>query len=149
MQGYRQSPITVCTGVNPAKNAAPIRMPNTMMMMAWMNDFVTPERPIPKMMWLRSMGLARISRISPQFLSKRITIPPKRLVNSVVIAMIPAPMKVRYPTGWAPEGNGIPAVSWSKLLDIAIPKNAIQSAGWRSEETRSVLNRTKRIMSRQ
>ena len=44
---------------------------------------------------------------------------------------------------------GMPAVSRSKLLAMAIPKNASQSAGWRSDETRRVLNRTNRIMSRQ
>ncbi len=109
-----------------------------MMMTAWINDLVTPESPIPKIMWFLFIGLARISRISPQFLSKRITIPPKRLVNNVVIAIIPAPMNVRYPTTCIPGGTGIPAMSLSKLLDIAMPKKASQSAGWRSDETRRV-----------
>jgi hypothetical protein len=44
---------------------------------------------------------------------------------------------------------GIPATSASKLLDMAMPKNASQSAGWRSEETRRVLNLTNRIISLQ
>jgi hypothetical protein len=43
----------------------------------------------------------------------------------------------------------MPAISLSKLLDIAIPKNASQSAGWRREETSRVLNLTNLIMSRQ
>jgi len=84
----------VSAGVKPAKNAAPSQDPNTMMMMAWMNDWSTREAD-PEDDVVAVHGLARISRISPQFLSKSITIPPKRLVNSVVIAMIPAPMKVR------------------------------------------------------
>jgi hypothetical protein len=95
------------------------------------------------------MGLAMISRMRPQFLSKRMIIPPKRHVNSVVIAMIPAAMNVRYPTACAPGGIGTPLISESKLLDMAIPKNASQRAGWRSDENSMVLNRTNRIMSRQ
>jgi len=60
-----------------------------------MKDLVIPERAIPKMIWFLGSGLAKISRISPQFLSKRRLIPPKRLVKSVVIAITPAAMKVR------------------------------------------------------
>ncbi len=66
-----------------------------MMMIDWMNALVIPDSPIPKMMWFLGRGLAKISRISPQFLSKRRLIPPKRLVKSVVMAITPAAIKVR------------------------------------------------------
>jgi hypothetical protein len=66
-----------------------------MMIATWINDFVIPERLTPSMIWVRGMGLASISRINPQFLSKRRLIPPKRLVKRVVIAITPAAMKVR------------------------------------------------------
>ena len=51
--------------------------------------------------------------------------------------------------GGTPGITGIPATSASKLLDIAMPKKASQSAGWRSDETSRVLNLTNLIMSRQ
>ncbi|OQC65885.1 MAG: hypothetical protein BWX50_01472 [Euryarchaeota archaeon ADurb.Bin009] len=86
---------TTRAGEYPGKNCTPRKSPNAMMMATWMNDFVIPERLIPSMMWVRGMGLASISRISPQFLSKRRLIPPKRLVKRVVIAITPAAMKVR------------------------------------------------------
>ena len=48
-----------------------------------------------------------------------------------------------------PGTGGIWAPMALKLLDIAIPKNASQRAGWTSDEKRSALNRTYRSMSRQ
>lgn len=86
---------TIRRGENPGKNSTPRRSPNTMMIATWINDFVIPERLTPSMIWVRGMGLASISRINPQFLSKRRLIPPKRLVKRVVIAITPAAMKVR------------------------------------------------------
>jgi hypothetical protein len=66
-----------------------------MITMTWIKDLVTPERPMPMMMLFLDMGLAKISLMMPQFLSKRRLMPPKRLVNRVVRAMTPPPMKVR------------------------------------------------------
>jgi hypothetical protein len=61
---------------NPWKNRTPKTSPKTMMIPAWINDFVIPDRLTPSMMCVRGMGLASISRISPQFLSNRRLIPP-------------------------------------------------------------------------
>jgi len=110
---------------------------------------VMPESPISIMIWILGIGLERVSRISPQFLSKSSTVPPKRLVKRVVMAMTPAPMKVRYPTVLTPGIAGSVAVSLSKLFDIAIPKKASQRAGWTSEANRRVRNRINLSMSRQ
>jgi len=120
-----------------------------MITVAWIKDFVMAESPIPMIIWILGRGLERVSRISPQFLSKSSTVPPKRLVKSVVMAITPAPMKVRYPTTLTPGITGIVAVSLSKLFDIATPKKASQSAGWTREVNRRVRNRTNLSMSRQ
>jgi len=47
-----------------------------------------------------------------------------------------------------PGSWGISVVSRLKLADIAIPKKAIQSAGWTRDEMSRVLNRMNRIISR-
>jgi len=66
-----------------------------MITITWIKDLVTPDRPIPSMMWFLGMGLARSSLINPQFLSNNSVMPPKRLVKRVVRAITPAPMNVR------------------------------------------------------
>ncbi|WP_243684547.1 hypothetical protein [Methanosarcina barkeri] len=57
-------------------------------------------------------------------MSNSSTVPPKRLVKSVVMAITPAPMNVRYPTALTPGITCIVAVSLSKLFDIATPKKS-------------------------
>ncbi len=112
-------------------------------------DLVIPERLTPMRTWLRGMGLARISRMSPQSLSKRRLIPPKRLVKRVVRAMMPAAMKVRYGTLRDPGGVATGVPIWERVPVKATPKKAIQRAGWTREEKRSARNRKNRSMSRQ
>ncbi len=51
-------------------------VPNTMMMIAWINPFVIPESPRPRIICDRCMGLAIISFMSPKFLSYIRVIPP-------------------------------------------------------------------------
>ena len=77
------------------KNSTPMRRPKARMIIAWMKAFVTPERPMPRIMWVRGMGLTMISGIRPKVLSNRRLIPPKRLVKRVVMAITPAAMNVR------------------------------------------------------
>src|SRR5664280_646048 len=115
----------------------------------WIKDLVMHESPSPTIMWILGRGLESVSLISPQFLSKSSTVPPKRLVKSVVMAMTPAPMKVRYPTVLTPGVAGKVAVSLSKLLDMAIPKKANHRTGWISEANRRGRDRKNFNISRQ